>query len=385
MIVCNTQELKHRLNQIKHFYVRNKRFPILNCVRIDAKEITYSNFDMTVRIPLSSEGGGVFIIPFSQLYEFARGAKSSKINIDADIARRAIIDDGTNGFMINDVFSPDDFPVVPVYDFNVSGAAEADRLRRAFSCYYAADTFDIRFNLDGVCIDAANRAIVATDSHRLSLRSMNFTLQTDSLYVIPRFVANGLLKLLSNTTDAVQFSCSESRSDWLQIRYGDVDLYVTCRDRYPEYQRVIPRDGALKLTFTNPRQAVNQLEDIKKRSHKLRTLAIKGYNTGMVRVATPNYKGILEGCVAHVDCIFTVNIKYLIECLKQFLGSRTPVTVWNTKDKTSPWLFKTESSNDIDMIMPMRCDDAEAWFNNARRKKRKANESVDHASVEMAG
>jgi len=385
MIVCNTQELKYRLNQIKHFFVRNKQFPILNCVRINVKEITYSNFDVTVRIPLSGEGDGVFMIPFPQLYEFVKDAQSSEITIEGDKAGRVTVDNGADKLAPNDIFSPDDSLAVPVYDFNVAGAADAGQLRRVFSCYYAADTYDIRFNLDGVCIDVANRVIVATDSHRLSLRGMNFTLQTDNLYVIPRFVANGLLKLVNKSIDAVQFSCSESHSTWLQIRYRDVDLYVTCRDKYPEYQRVIPKDGALKLTFTNPLHAVAQLNDIKKRSHKLRTLAIRGYNTGMVRVATPNYKGILEGCTAHADCIFTVNIKYLIECLKQFLGSRTPVTVWNTKDKTSPWLFKTEGSNDIDMIMPMRCDEAEAWFNNVRRKKRTANESVDHASVEMAG
>jgi DNA polymerase III sliding clamp (beta) subunit (PCNA family) len=75
----------------------------------------------------------------------------------------------------------------------------------------------------------------------------------------------------------------------------------------------------------------------------------------------------MQGCKAYQECFFLVNINYLIDCLKQFEKAEGPVYVRNNKDKTGSWMFSLQNSSDFDLVMPMRGDKEELWFEDVKQ------------------
>jgi len=360
MLTYQTQQLRQRLEQIKPFYLKINSPAFLNCVRLTATTVQYSNLDVTINAPIPGSGDTDFMVLFPALYEFVRNSNRDEIRV---YERNGIIKvyDGRDEIIQDEFFDPEDFPVIPVNDFNIAGFVTADQIQHDFSCYYASDQDDIRFNLHGVCIDAPKRKIIATDGHRLSVRTMQFTLHTKDQHIIPRFIVKGILQL-TGTSAVVQFATSESNKEWIAITVGDIALYVKGYDKYPDYEAVLPREGLLKLSFTQPKAALKQFREIKKRTPKKKTVALKGYADGAVRIANGSYRGVLDGCKAVKECFFLVNIEYLVECLRQYEKTQIPVYVWNNNDKAGPWVFNLDGSSDIDLIMPLRGSDEEAWF-----------------------
>jgi len=368
MITYQLQQLRERLDQIKPFYVKTKSMPVLNCIRVSPRIIEYSNLDVTFSAPMNGSGEGIFMVPFQTLYEYVKSSEMPEIIFD-ETNGQVMFGDSSTRFVMQDYYSPDDFPTIPVNDFNVAGAATPQQVQHAFSCSYAADKDDIRFNLNGVCVDAPNKTVVATNGHRLALRKMEFTLNSKDKHIIPRFVASGLLEIIKGKSEVVQFSPSEIDRRWIAIRTGDVSLYIKGYDQYPNYEAVLPREGALKLSFFDVKSAVKQLREIKKVSPKLRVFALKGSDSETVYAATASYRGVMQGCKAYQECFFLVNINYLLDCLKQYEKAGTLVYVRNNKDKASPWVFSSQNSSDIDLIMPLRGDKEELWFKDTEDVK----------------
>jgi len=361
MLIFETSELAARLAKIKPFFIKKKTLPILDCVRITPKRITYSDLDVFVSVPIQGGGVGDFMVSFPALYEFARSSNESEIRI-SERTGKITITDLRSEIVQEEYFSPEDFPNVPVNDFNLAGSARTEQIQHAFSCYYAADEDDHRFNLRGVCIDAPTKRIVATNGHRLSFRQMQFTLDIKDQTVVPRYVVKGMLELIKGTSAVMQFSPSQSNKEWLAIGVWDISIYVRVLNQYPDYKSVIPQQGTLKLSVTQPKLALKQLRDIKKRTPKIKPIALKGDANGAVRIGNGHYRGVLEGCKAVKECFLLVNIDYLIDCLKQYEKAEAPLYVWNKDDKATAWFFCAEGSLDLDLIMPLRGNDEELWF-----------------------
>jgi DNA polymerase III sliding clamp (beta) subunit (PCNA family) len=361
MIIFATHELQARLEKIRPFFAKNKGFPILNCVRVTPKLLSYASLGGFVFVPMQGGGLGDFMISFPALYEFVRNSNADEIRV-SERKGNITVSDGRGEIVQDEFFSPEDFPKPPVNDFNLAGSATIEQIHHAFSCYYAAHDTDIRFSLHGVCIDAPTNRVVATDGHRLSFRTMDFSLAIKNQIVIPKAVVRGILHITKGTSGVVQFAPSESNPEWVALELWDISIYARVRNQYPDYKSVIPQHGSLKLMITNPKTVIKQLQDIKKRTPKTKTLALKGDTDGTVRVANGSYKGALDGCNAVKECFFLVNIEYLIECLRQYEKNPAPVNVWNKNDKTNAWFFCAEGSLDLDLIMPLRGNDEELWF-----------------------
>ena len=358
MIIFETSELQARLGKVKPFFAKTKAFPILNCVRVTPKRISYANLDVFVFVPVQGGGVGDFMVPFPALYELVRSSNENEIRI-SEVNGRVTVSDGRNEIVLDEYFSPKNFPKLPVNDFNLAGSATTEQIHHAFSCYYAANDTHIRFSLHGVCIDAPTNRVVATDGHRLSLRSMGFTLDINDRVVIPKAVIKGVLQITKGTSAIIQFAPSQSNPEWIAIELWDISVYARVRNQYPDYQSFIPQQGLLKLLITKTKTVLKQIQNIKP---KTKAIALKGSADGAVRIANGSYRGVLEGCTAVKECFFLVNVEYLIECLRQYEKNQAPVHVWNNNDKAGPWVFSLEGSSDMDLIMPIRVHDEESWF-----------------------
>jgi len=357
MLTHKTHELLQRLEQIKPFFTKIRSISISDYVRVAATNISYYNLDAICIAPLNGNGQGIFMIPFALLREYLQKTTHDEIIFD-EMAGHPTFGSIHTKFILEKHFSPDNFPIVPIYDFNVSGSATPDQLRHAFSCYYATDKDDSRNNLRGVYLDPENKCAVASNGHRLSLRTLEFPLHTTNKYVIPRSVAKTLATSIHNT---VAFSTSDSSNEWLMLSTDGMTIYVKCEDSYPDYQRVIPKEGSLKLYFEEPRLTLKRLRDIKKTFPKLQAIALRGYR-GELQVANESYKTTWQyDCEAYEDCLLLININYLMDCFKQYTQ---PINVYNLDEKTGPWVFKIDDSRDLDIIMPIKYTDEESWFTN---------------------
>jgi DNA polymerase-3 subunit beta len=133
---------------------------------------------------------------------------------------------------------------------------------------------ETRYYLNGVhlCIQGEKLVFVASDGHRLFLKSVDIPPGAEKIsLILPRSAVNVLLPLLAKRSDTVKVELTDSR-----MRFSIGDVKVTTKlieDTFPEFERAIPRGNTLTVTFDAAQlreavQAVNQIR--KKRSHPIK-------------------------------------------------------------------------------------------------------------------
>ncbi|MBM3379498.1 MAG: DNA polymerase III subunit beta [Betaproteobacteria bacterium] len=139
----------------------------------------------------------------------------------------------------------DEFPELLLHE---SCDAELSISQRSFRqllsmVHFAMAEQDVRYYLNGMLVVAEGTLLraVATDGHRLAC----FELQTDHELprydlIVPRRTVNELLRLLSDSEDLIRLEIFQSR---LRMKFGGIEVVSKLVEgRYPDYERVIPRN-----------------------------------------------------------------------------------------------------------------------------------------------
>jgi len=135
---------------------------------------------------------------------------------------------------------------------------------------------DVRYYLNGLLLELEQNNIrfVATDGHRLAYASYSSeeNYGEKKQIIIPRKAVQELLRLLDDSDSLVQLRIGNNH---LQASVGDITMTTKLIDgRYPDYNRVIPREGNRTLVvekneFSNAISRVSILSNEKYRGIRM--------------------------------------------------------------------------------------------------------------------
>jgi DNA polymerase III subunit beta len=118
---------------------------------------------------------------------------------------------------------------------------------------FAQGVNDSRQMLNGMLLELEEKELrfVCTDGHRLATTKIAAESDQSAACIVPKRVVDNLPKILAKAGDSVLISMSENH---VEVRASDVRIVSqVIGGKYPNYQRVIPKEEAVPLKVKLPR------------------------------------------------------------------------------------------------------------------------------------
>jgi DNA polymerase III subunit beta len=199
----------------------------------------------------------------------------------------------------------------------------------------------------------AELRLVATDTYRLSVRSLGATsIEAGTSLLIPAATLARIEALLG-TVDKVKVRTGESD---LTFVFGGVEVGTRLIDAtFPDYQRVVPAstDNAVAFEVDAAIDALKRMKPLVSSANRAMKVAIAENEvvfTASSDVATKLLEPV-EATITGTPVEFAVNIDYFLEALEKGLGSG-PVTV-HVADALKPLRVSRDNHPVLQVVMPV--------------------------------
>lgn len=246
------------LQSISGAVEKRQTLPILSHIFIDVSEqneLTLIGTDLEVEIkvsfPLETAGeSGTTTIPARKFFDLSKALQDgSDIKLQVD-ENRAIVRSGKSRFTLS-TLPADDFPRVDeIEEVAVINELSQSTLKRLLhKTQFSMAQQDVRYYLNGLLLELEeyDLHLVATDGHRLAFarRTMETDYGEKKQIIIPRKAVQELMRILDDSDDPVTLKIG---SNHLQATVGQLTITTKLIDgRYPDYDRVIPKEGQRTL------------------------------------------------------------------------------------------------------------------------------------------
>lgn len=119
---------------------------------------------------------------------------------------------------------------------------------------------ETRFHLCGVYLDAKERAIVATDGHRLHAhRWSEATAPLPQSYIVPDDAVRAACDMFEDEGSDVQISGTE-QGQWLELEQGNILIQARATDsKFPPWLQVVPAAGTFKVCASGGTKGTRKL------------------------------------------------------------------------------------------------------------------------------
>ena len=252
------EQLMQALTAVAGIVERRHTLPILANVLIrksgDTVELTTSDLEIQVRTRASLGGDSAdyaTTVGTRKLIDILRTLPADQVVSLSTAANRLTLQGGKSRFTLQ-TMPAEDFPLVnESVDFGPVFSVPQKVLKTLIGqVHFAMAVHDIRYYLNGILFVAEGQTltVVATDGHRLALAQATLEHEIPKQEVIlPRKTVLELLRLLREGDDSVDISFAPN-----QARFSFSGLeFVTklVEGKFPDYNRVIPRNHRLKVTL----------------------------------------------------------------------------------------------------------------------------------------
>jgi DNA polymerase III subunit beta len=256
-------ELKRALYRAQGIVERKTTMPILSNVLITATKnsVQVTAFDLDVGVVSEHFAEvmkqGAITLSARTLSDIVQNVPEQQITIRKLPNHYAEILSGTAHFKIVGM-SPDEYPKLPREDdatsVTVSGEVLLEMIRKTS---FAISTDETRYILNGVFFEPHSGEkvrMVATDGHRLALveRTMAGDFKLKAGVIIPRKGLLELKRLLEEAPDA-ECQLGFAMNSALFRKKGLTMVMRLIDGQFPEYQRVIPKEGDRKVQLNRIR------------------------------------------------------------------------------------------------------------------------------------
>tara|TARA_B100000029_G_scaffold501736_1_gene575720 strand:- start:105 stop:1223 length:1119 start_codon:yes stop_codon:yes gene_type:complete len=360
------KSLAHAIGVIE----RKTTLPILSNILIEAKnskiKITATDLDIVYSEEITLQElktEGSTTTSANILYDILRKLEpNAKVELSLQNVNKLKIISGKSKFNLLCI-SPNDFPIseddIKQKPFEISSKKMLKMLNKA---KISISNDETRHYLNGIYMHKTkgeNKSFlssVATDSHRLSLSSLEIDPNTsfDSV-ILPKKTIFQLISLLEQQEENIKISNNKSK---IKFEFANGILISKVIDgRFPDYNKVIPKnnDKILKIKlneFKNSIERVTTVSSDPKEGIKLKI----SKETLQLSVNSPNSGEGTEdlnvnfNSDAALDISF--NSRYLIDIASQIEDETILV---NLKDPGSPVLIYDSSDKDsFHVVMPMK-------------------------------
>ena len=279
------EQLLQPLQSISGAVEKRQTLPILSHLYInvsDENRLTIIGTDLEVEIkitlPLENKAtAGTTTIPARKFLDLSKALNDqSLINVDIK-ENRATVRSGKSRFTLS-TLPADEFPRVDdISEIASVGELSQGTLKKLLQkTQFSMAMQDVRYYLNGLLLELEQNNIrfVATDGHRLAYASYSSeeNYGEKKQIIIPRKAVQELLRLLDDSDSLVQLRIGNNH---LQASVGDITMTTKLIDgRYPDYNRVIPREGNRTLVvekneFSNAISRVSILSNEKYRGIRM--------------------------------------------------------------------------------------------------------------------
>ncbi len=231
--------------------------PVLQNVKLEARPdksaLLATDLELGIRIDvpwLEVETAGSALLPVQRVMGILRESSDEKLSFECD-GRRLTIRGATSQFNLP-IDSPDDYPLVPIFQWDKYHEMPArlfcEAIRRTV---FATDDGNLRYALGGVLLELGENEFiaVATDGRRLTRQqgpalAVNGHSTLESTTVVPTKALQLLERVLGAIDDNVRISAQEN-----VVAVSAGQFVVSTRlveGRFPKWRDVFPRGEQMK-------------------------------------------------------------------------------------------------------------------------------------------
>jgi len=359
-------ELKKALHRAQGIVERKATMPILSNVLVTASKsgVTVAAFDLDIGIVSEHlaevSKPGAITVSAKTLFDIVSFLPEAQVTVKKLPNNFAELTSGAAHYKLVGM-APEEFPRLPKDDaahaVKVSGPTLLEMIKKT---QFAISNDETRYILNGVFFEPREKGLVrmvATDGHRLALveRELSGDFKLKSGVIIPRKGLFELKRLLDEAPDAdCQLGFAENSAIFKKPGLSMVMRLID--GQFPEYQRVIPKEGEKQLLVRR-----DKLFDALKRISLLsadKSNAVKlSLSENLLRITANNpdlgeAKDDLE--VAYRGGTLTVgfNARYLIDVLGVLETDEVSVELG---DEHSPGVLRPPGDRSFTaVVMPMR-------------------------------
>ncbi len=361
-----TDELKKALHRAQGIVERKATMPILSNVLLTATKggVSVTAFDLDIGVvsehPAEVAKTGSLTLSAKTLLDIVSLLPEAGLTLKKLPNNYAELTCGNAHYKIVGM-APEEFPKLPKEDtanlVKISGSTLLEMIKKT---QYAISTDETRYVLNGVFFEPREGGkvrMVATDGHRLALveRELVGDFKLKGGVIIPRKGLFELKRLLDEAPDAeCQLGFAENSAVFKKP--GLVMVMRLIDGQFPEYQRVIPKEGEKQLLVSRARVA-DALKRIALLSAEKSSAVRVSLSENLLRITANNpdlgeAKDDLD--VAYRGASLTVgfNAKYLLDVLGALDGDEVTLELG---DEHSPGVLHTPGDRSYTaVIMPMR-------------------------------
>ena len=359
-------ELKKALLRAQGIVERKAQMPILSNVLVTATKtgITVTAFDLDIGIVSEHQAEvakpGAITVSARTLLDIVSFVPDAQVSVKKLPNNYAEITSGAAHYKIVGM-APEEYPKLPREDASnlvkVSGPTLLDMVRKTA---YAISNDETRYILNGVFFEPREPGhvrMVATDGHRLAVVDREFVgdFKLKAGVIIPKKGLFELKRLLDEAPDAdCQLGFAESSAVFKKPGLSMVMRLID--GQFPDYQRVIPKEGEKQVLVNRPRLA-DSLKRIALLSADKSSAVKLSLSENLLRITANNpdlgeAKDDLE--VAYRGASLTVgfNARYILDVLASMDGEEVTMELG---DEHSPGVLHAPGDRSFTgVVMPMR-------------------------------
>ena len=341
---------------------RRQTMPILSNVLLVAKDGSLSvtatdlEVELVAQADVETESGGEITVSGRKLLDICRAlpeGTSVTVNVSGE---KLNVRGGRSRFNLATLPAAE-FPVIEDIKAGQTISVSQTALGRLIEkTHFSMAQQDVRYYLNGMLLETGGGQLkaVATDGHRLALSQTEIDASvTEQQVIVPRKGVLELQRLLSDEGDLE----IELGSNHVRIQLEGIRFTSKLIDgRFPEYERVIPKESSNELTadrgaFKGALQRTAILSN-----EKYRGIRLVIRDSGVVLQAhNPEQEEAeeeLEVAYNGEDIEIGFNVNYLLDALGAVDGDEVTLSV---QDSNSSCLIRQPGKDDCTfVVMPMR-------------------------------
>ncbi len=225
------------------------QLPILSCILLKARESSLFLYStdlytgVVVKVDAEIEVEGVFAVPGKYFTQIINSISATTVTLEVKDNNLLIIAKDSTTKLVG--MNPEEFPAFPEISAETKVIPAQDFQSALNRVAFSASSDQTRPILTGVLIsfEENKTQMVATDGFRLSIQSLEATIEKEGFILVP---ARALVEIFKTAEDekiqTISFALSKELK---QVRFevGDFSFYIRLLEgEYPPYKKIIPTE-----------------------------------------------------------------------------------------------------------------------------------------------
>lgn len=360
-ITVNQKNLKKALNLVEKVVSKNTSLPILNNILLKTEngrlKVSATNLEIGVNYIIGAkiEEVGQIAVPARIISDFIGNIIDDKVSLTTKNNILSINSERYKTQILG--FDAKDFPIIPKIKTKPVAVIPSKLLRTSLMAVLdSVAVSETRPELAGVFMDLNHDKIVfaATDSFRLTEKSVDFKNVHKQFFIIPRNTAVELIRVAGELEGDLSFNTSDN-----QISFSNDDFEMVSRvvdGNYPDYKKIIP-EKFISRVLVKKDELDKTIRIAGLFSTNISDIKINCSNNKMAILAKNSDKGeietIIDASLKNQPFEVSLNFHYLLDGLKildtekvviEFTGLGSPLVIRPNDDKKDV----------VYLIMPLR-------------------------------